>query len=193
MIYFHSVRYVMRKDLGAKPCMYPEPVLIIGTYNEDGTPNAMNAAWGGIHQDNEIYICVDKGHKTAENLRKRKAFTVSFANEDNIKACDYVGIVSGNDVSDKFARAGFTSTRSANVDAPMINELPLTIECRVLSYEDEELIGEIVNISADESILTDGKIDVGKLRPIAYDGFNHVYLRIGGEVGRAFSIGNALK
>ena len=183
----------MRKDLGVKPCMYPEPVLIIGTYNKDGTPNAMNAAWGGIHQDNQVYVCVDKSHKTAENLRKRRAFTLSIANVDNIGACDYVGIESGNDVPDKFARAGFTETRSAFVDAPVINELPLTIECKVISYEDEELIGEIMNVSADESILTDGRVDVRKLRPITYDGFNRVYLAIGDEVGRAFSIGNSLR
>lgn len=183
----------MRKDLGAKPCIYPEPVLIIGTYNEDGTPNAMNAAWGGVHQDNEVYVCVDKTHKTAENLVKRKAFTLSFANVDNVKACDYVGIVSGNDVPDKFARSGFTSVRSANVDAPIIEQLPLVMECRVKSYENEELIGEIVNISADESILTDGKIDVKKLRPIIYDPFNHDYLAIGDKVADAFSVGKALK
>lgn len=183
----------MRKDLGAKPCIYPEPVLIIGTYNEDGTPNAMNAAWGGVHQDNEVYVCVDKTHKTAENLVKRKAFTLSFANVDNVKACDYVGIVSGNDVPDKFARSGFTSVRSANVDAPIIEQLPLVMECRVKSYENEELIGEIVNISADESILTDGKIDVRKLRPITYDPFNHDYLAIGDKVADAFSVGKALK
>ena len=183
----------MRKDLGVRPCIYPEPVLIIGTYNEDGTPNAMNAAWGGVHQDTEVYVCVDKNHKTAENLVKRKAFTLSFANVDNVKACDYVGIVSGNDVPDKFARSGFTSVKSANVDAPIIEQLPLVMECRVKSYENEELIGEIVNISADESILTDGRIDVKKLRPITYDPFNHEYLAIGDKVADAFSVGKDLK
>ena len=183
----------MRKDLGVKPCMYPEPVLIIGTYNEDGTPNAMNAAWGGIHQDKEVYVCVDKGHRTADNLSKRKAFTLSMANADNIVSCDYVGIVSGNDVPDKFARAGFTATKSAHVDAPIINELPLTIECTVISYENEELIGRIENISVDDSILTDGRVDPKKLNPLTYDGFNHTYHVLGEEAGKAFSIGKKLK
>ena len=183
----------MRKDLGVKPSMYPEPVLIIGTYNKDGTPNAMNAAWGGIHQEDEVYVCVDKGHRTAENLKERKAFTLSMGTFKMMKACDYVGIVSGNDVPDKFKRSGFTATKSEKVDAPIINELPLTIECKVKSYENEELIGEIVNISVDDSILTDGKIDVKKLDPLVYDGFNHRYLRFGECAGRAFNVGKELK
>lgn len=183
----------MRKNLGVKPCLYPEPVLIIGTYDEDGTPNAMNAAWGGIHEDDEIYICLSEDHKTVKNLLKRKAFTVSFATVDTLVACDYVGIVSGNDVKDKFAKAGFTATKSEFVDAPIINELKMSVECTVKSYSNEELVGKIVNVSVDESILTDGKVDVSKLRPIIYDGLNRDYLEIGKKVGKAFSDGNKLK
>ncbi len=183
----------MRKNLGVKPCLYPEPVLIIGTYDEDGTPNAMNAAWGGIHEDDEIYICLSEDHKTVKNLLKRKAFTVSFATVDTMAACDYVGIVSGNDVKDKFAKAGFTATKSEFVDAPIINELRMSVECTVKSYANEELVGKIVNVSVDESIMTDGKVDVSKLRPIIYDGLNRDYLEIGNKVGKAFSVGNSLK
>ncbi len=183
----------MRKNLGVKPCLYPEPVLIIGTYDEDGTPNAMNAAWGGIHEDDEIYICLSEDHKTVKNLLKRKAFTVSFATVDTMVACDYVGIVSGNDVKDKFAKAGFTATKSEFVDAPIINELKMSVECTVKSYANEELVGKIVNVSVDESIMTDGKVDVSKLRPIIYDGLNRDYLEIGNKVGKAFSVGNSLK
>ncbi len=183
----------MRKNLGVKPCLYPEPVLIIGTYDEDGTPNAMNAAWGGIHEDDEIYICLSEDHKTVKNLLKRRAFTVSFATVDTMAACDYVGIVSGNDVKDKFAKAGFTATKSEFVDAPIINELKMSVECTVKSYANEELVGKIVNVSVDESIMTDGKVDVSKLRPIIYDGLNRDYLEIGNKVGKAFSVGNSLK
>ncbi len=182
----------MRKNLGVKPCLYPEPVLIIGTYDEDGTPNAMNAAWGGIHNDDEICICLSADHKTVGNLLKRGAFTVSFATVDTVIPCDYVGIVSGNDVKDKFAKAGFTAVKSEFVDAPIIQELKMSVECTVKSYENEELIGKIVNASVDESVLTDGRVDVSKLRPVVYDGLNRDYLEIKGKVGKAFSDGKKL-
>lgn len=186
----------MRKSFGAKPILYPQPVLIIGTYNEDGTPNAMNAAWGGISEETEITICVDSGHKTAENIRARKAFTISMATAEHMTACDYVGIVSGNAVSDKVARAGFHTTKSALVDAPLIDELPVALECRLLSYDEEScrLVGEIVNVSADERVLNEaGKIDPAKLRPITYDAMNHDYLVLGEKVGNAFQDGVKLK
>ncbi|MBR2348974.1 MAG: flavin reductase [Candidatus Methanomethylophilaceae archaeon] len=118
----------MKESLGPASTVYPEPVFIIGTYNDDGTPNAMNAAWGGIANENRIMICVDKGHRTAHNLVKRGAFTVSMADEDTVVACDYVGIVSGNDEPDKFAKAGFHATRSDKVDAPLIDELKMCLE-----------------------------------------------------------------
>lgn len=186
----------MRKNFGPKPMMYPMPVLIIGTYNEDGTPNAMNAAWGGISEETEISICVDSRHKTAENLLARKAFTVSMGTADQLVACDYVGIVSGNKVPDKFARAGFKAIPSSFVDAPLIAQLPMALECRVVSYDTEtcRLVGEIVNVSADESVLGDnGKIDVSKLRPITFDPVTHSYLALGEKVGTAFHDGTALR
>ncbi len=186
----------MRKNFGAKPMCYPMPVFIIGTYNNDGTPNAMNAAWGGISEEQEITICVDSTHKTAENLIVRKAFTVSMATAKHMAACDYVGIVSGNKEPNKFAKAGFHATRSEFVDAPLINELPMTLECEVISYDTEtcRLIGRIVNVSADESVLNEnGKVDPTKLQPITYDSMNHHYLVLGEKVGQAFYDGTALK
>ena len=186
----------MRKNFGAKAMCYPMPVFIIGTYNEDGTPNAMNAAWGGISEETEITICVDDSHKTAENLLARKAFTVSMATAQQMTACDYVGIVSGNEVPDKFARAGFHATKSEFVDAPLIDELPMALECELLSYDEEtcRLVGRIVNVCVEESVLGDnGKVDVQKLQPITYDPMNHQYLVLGENVGRAFQAGMALK
>ena len=186
----------MRKNFGAKTMCYPMPVFIIGTYNADGTPNAMNAAWGGISEEAEISICVDNTHKTAENLMTRKAFTVSMATAKYIAACDYVGIVSGNKEPDKFAKAGFHATASEFVDAPLIDELPMALECEVISYDEEtcRLVGRIVNVSADESILGEnGKVDVSKLQPITYDPVNHDYLVLGEKVGNAFHDGTALK
>ena len=180
----------MRKNFGAKALCYPMPVFIIGT------PNVMNAAWGGISEEQEISICVDNTHKTAENLMARKAFTVSMATAKYVAACDYVGIVSGNKAPDKFAKAGFHATKSEFVDAPLIDELPMALECEVISYDAEtcRLVGRIVNVSADESILGDnGKVDVAKLQPITYDPMNHDYLALGGKVGNAFQDGAALK
>ena len=174
---------------------YLMPVFIIGTYNADGTPNAMNAAWGGISEETEITICVDSTHKTAENLMTRKAFTVSMATANHVAACDYVGLVSGNKEPDKFAKAGFHATKSEFVDAPLIDELPMALECEVISYDPEtcRLVGRIVNVSADESVLGEnGKVDVGKLRPITFDTMNNQYLVLGEQVGQAFREGTAL-
>ena len=208
----------MRKNFGAKPVTYPQPVFIIGTYNEDGTPNAMNAAWGGISEEREITICVDAAHKTAKNVVERGAFTVSMGTEDFVVACDYVGLASGNKVPDKLERAGlhttksafvvdcahttvqleragFHTTKSEFVDAPLIDELPLALECRLISYDTEScrMVGEIVNVCAEESILNEqGNVDPAKLRPITVDTMNHTYLALGRQVGRAFSDGAAL-
>ena len=186
----------MRKNFGAKTMCYPMPVFIIGTYNADGSPNAMNAAWGGISEDKEISICVDCAHKTAENLQARKAFTVSMATAQMLPACDYVGLVSGHEVPDKFAKAGFHAIASAFVDAPLIDQLPMALECEVISYDPDtcRLVGRIVNVCADEAVLdADGKIDVAKLQPLTYDSMHHQYLVLGQAVGHAFQDGLALK
>ena len=185
----------MRKNFGSQHWLFPQPVLMIATYNEDGTPDIMNAAWGGISDSDEISISISSSHKTAENLLKRGAFTVSFATAAQVAACDYVGLVSGNKVPDKFTRAGFHAVKSEFVDAPLVEELPMALECRVRSYDTETdiLRGEIVNVSADETILTDGQIDPAKFRPIVFDPVNHDYLELGAKAGKAFSEGNKLK
>lgn len=181
-----------RVNFGAKPIMFPQPVLIIATYDENGVPNAMNAAWGITTDYKEITISLAE-HKTTDNLKVRKAFTVSMATEDQVIPCDYVGIESARNVPDKFERAGFHATKSEYVDAPLIDELPMALECRVKSYEDDILIGEIVNVSADENVLTDGKIDPKKLKPITFDPANHTYVGLGEKVGDAFKDGAKLK
>ncbi|MDD6348491.1 flavin reductase family protein [Intestinibaculum porci] len=179
-------------NLGAKPLMYPQPVLIIATYDENGVPNAMNAAWGITTDYKEITISL-ADHKTTDNLKVHKAFTVSMGTKDQVTACDYVGLVSGKKVPDKFAKAGFHATKSSFVDAPCIDELPLTLECKVKSYEDDILVGEIVNVSADESIITDGKVDIYKLQPISFDPFSMSYYGVGEKVGHAYKDGMKLK
>lgn len=181
-----------RVNFGSKPLMYPMPVLIVGTYDENGVPDAMNAAWGIITDYDEISISMSS-HKTTDNIAKTGAFTVSIATEDTVIPCDYVGIVSANDVPDKFARAGFHATKSEFVNAPLIDELPMALECKFRSFDNGILIGEIVNVNADESILTEGKIDPKKLKPIAYDPVNHDYLSLGNKVGKAFSDGKQIK
>lgn len=181
-----------RVNFGVKPEMYPMPVLIIGTYDENGTPNAMNAAWGIITDMNEISISMSQ-HKTTANLAKTGAFTVSMATEDTVVACDYVGVESASKVPDKFAKAGFHATKSSFVNAPLIDELPMALECKVKSFENGILVGEIVNVNVDESILTDGKIDPKKLKPITYDPVNNAYLGLGEKVGNAFKDGLKLK
>ena len=184
----------MKTNFGKQTFMYPMPVLIIATYDENGNPNAMNAAWGGMHDTNQIGICLSPEHKTVKNLLQRKAFTVSMADAPHVVACDYVGIASGNDVSDKIEKAGFTVTKSEFVDAPVINELPMCLECEFVSYEESSgyMVANIINVSADESVLTDGKIDPAKLQPITYDPVNHTYIKLGEVVGKAFSDGKSL-
>ena len=184
----------MRKNFGAKTVLYPMPVLIIATWGEDGRANAMNAAWGGISEECEISICISAEHKTTENILARGAFTVSMATADTVAACDYVGIVSGNDVPDKLERCGFHAEPAPSVDAPTIRELPMALECKLKSYDPEScrLVGEIVNVCADESVLTGGGIDPSKLRPITYDGFSHGYYVLGEKVGQAFSDGESI-
>ena len=171
------------------------PVLIVGSYDEKGEPNAVNAAWGGIYDTDLVMVCLAHEHKTTENIKKSGAFTLSFATRDTVVPCDYVGIVSANDEPDKFAKAGFSATKSEFVNAPIINELPMTVECRLLKFnEDDICIGEIVNISADESILDEkGMVDAGKLDPIIYDGVSHAYWSFGEKVGRAFLEGKKIK
>lgn len=184
----------MRKNFGAKTWAYPMPVFIIGSYDAEGKPNAMNAAWGGIYDTNQVMVCLADDHKTTDNIRISGAFTVSFATESTVVASDYVGIVSANDNADKLAIAGFHAVKSEFVNAPMFDELPMAVECKLLKFnEDGICIGEIVNVSADEGVLDgNGRIDPKKLAPICYDSVNHNYLSLGNPVGKAFFDGKKL-
>ena len=184
----------MRKNFGVKSWLYPQPVLIVGTYDAEGNPDAMNAAWGGQYSSNQVMLALGK-HKSTENIRQKGAFTVNFATASQVVASDYVGIVSANDEPDKMKKSGFTTTKSEFVDAPLINELPLALECKLVKFnEDGKVIGEIVNVCADESILDEaGNIDAAKLDAIIFDPANATYLKLGEKVGNAFQDGAKLK
>lgn len=181
-----------RVDFGSKAYLTPMPVLIIGTYDAQGIPNAMNAAWGMISDFNEVSISLGK-HKTTDNFAVTGAFSVSMGTEDTVTACDYVGIVSGNMEPEKVRKAGLTPEKSHFVNAPLFRELPLSLECRVKRFEDGILVGEIVNVSAEEHILTDGKIDPEKLCPIAYDPLSDRYYALERRVADAYAEGEKLK
>lgn len=183
-----------RKNFGAEPLLFPQPVLIIGTYDENGKANAMNAAWGGIVGRDEIIIDLSQ-HKTTENLLVSKAFTVSAADVEHLVACDYVGLVSGNKEPEKMKKAGFTTTKSSFVNAPIINELPVTLECELVKViDDSKYLGRIVNVSADERVLgEDGAINLDLFHPITYDAVHHGYYELGERVGDAFKDGVQLK
>ena len=169
----------------------PQPCVMIATWDENKNPDVMMAAWAGQYDYKQIVISLSK-HKTTENLEKTGAFTVSFADERTVAQSDYFGMVSGNNVPDKVAKAGFTVTPSPNVNAPIINEYPLTLECKVVSFQDGILVGEVINQSASESILTDGKVDLAKLKPIVFDASGVCYRALGPEVGKAWGAGKAI-
>ncbi len=178
----------MRKSFGAKPWLFPMPVLVIGTYHQDGTPNAMTAGWGTLCDYDKVLLCLDKNHKTVDNLLRRKAFTVSTAVVEQLVQADLVGVTSGHKAPNKVAMAGWTAV-PCSVDAPLFPELPLTLECTLDSYDEEtELaVGTIVNVSADDSILTGGKPDMAKLRALTYDPVDNRYFVTDTVAGKAFS------
>ena len=186
----------MKKNLKLKALIYPLPVLIVGTYDEGGTPNAMNAAWGTVCDTAQVAISLSAHHKTVQNLLKTKSFTVGIADAKNVVAADYVGLVSANDVPDKLAKTGWKITKGQCVNAPIIEDLPLVLECKLVSFdpETEICIGEVVNVSVDESILNEkGKIDVEKLNPLCYASEVRGYYTLGEKVGQAFLDGLKLK
>ena len=186
----------MRKNLKPKAYVYPLPVLIVGTYDENGTPDAMNAAWGTVCDTAQVAIVLSATHKTVKNLLKTKAFTVAMADVKNVIPADYVGVVSGTQVCDKLAKTGWNIVKSEFVNAPIIEELPLVLECKLVSYdtETEICIGEVVNVSVDDSILdAKGKIDLTKFKPICYDTDGHGYYTLGEKVGQAFFDGLKLQ
>lgn len=191
----------MRKDFGPKTWLYPMPVLIIGTYDENGEPDAMNAAYGGIFDDRRIAFYVGRTYvsQTQENIAKNRAFTISIGTKDTVVISDYVGIVTKMEDKKKMDRTGLHAFKSKFVNAPLFEEFPFTLECKLVTSDDSCLyrqsgvvIGEIVNVSIDESILTNGKVDVKKLQPIAYDPINNKYILLEEEVATAFSVGKTL-
>ena len=184
----------MRKNLGVKPYLYPQLVMIIGTYDKDGKPNAMNAAWGGMADYDKIFVCMSS-HKTTENIDITKEFSVSIGDASHVVECDYVGIVSANQEVNKMEKSKFTTSKAEFVNAPIINELPLCLECKLIKVLEEDLyLAQIVNVNADESILDEnGKVSLEKFVPISYDPTTLGYYKVSGRVGNAFNDGNKLK
>ena len=183
----------MRRDLGRKPWFYPLPVLIIGTYDENGVPDAMNAAYGGLYNSGMIEFSIGHGRKTFQNIQATKAFTVSFADVPNLAASDYVGLVSGSK-GNKLEKAGLRTVKSEHVDAPVLQDFPVTLECQVMSVtkigQHMHIVGEIVNVLAEESVLNEkGQVDAARLKAIAYDPAGNQYLAASQPVGKAFSAG----
>lgn len=189
--------FKMRKSIKTTEAIFPMPVLMIGTYNEDESVDVMNAAWGMMIDRNIIALNLTETHKTVKNIKERKAFTVSIANSDNVVAADYLGIVSENNTPDKFANTKLTATKSENVDAPIINEFPICMECEFIEYQDGEfgagVIGKVVNVTADENVMNGDIVDISKVNAIAFDPYTHGYYKVGERVGEAFREGNKLK
>ena len=183
----------MSKQSFDKGFMTPQPVLIIGTYNENGTPNAMNAAWGGQIGRSQISVSLSSKHRTTDNIKLNKEFTIAFAAVSQLAACDYVGIVSGNETENKLEKCGFTVTKSDKVNAPVIDQLPVTIECRVIELQEEfgeiRVVAEIVGMKADEEVLTEEKVDFDKAGLVIYDTVSKCYRRIAENVGTAWGVG----
>lgn len=185
----------MRTNFGAKPWFYPLPVLIVGTYNPDGTPDAMNAAWGGLYDADKVVLCLSNNHRTTANILAKTSFTISFADAAHTVNADYVGMVSANSDPDKMKKSGFHTTRASKVDAPLIDELPVALECKLLKVnEDGNIIGQILNVSVDDTILNgEGQIDPDLFQPISFDPANNIYRALGEKTGNAFWDGGKLK
>lgn len=186
----------MRKNLGPKTYLFPMPVLIIGTYDEKGVPNAMNAAWGGIYDTNQIFICLASNHKTTDNIKLNKEFSVSFADKNHVKECDYFGIRTGYK-EDKISKANFHVEKSNYINAPLFNELPVAIECKVNKLDEIDgtvyLVGYIINVSVDEKMMTNNKFDSSKFTPISFDASDNTYREITNKIGHAFKDGLEIK
>ncbi len=188
---------MMKKELGVKPYLFPMPVLMIATYGDDGTVDVMNMAWGGICAENMVSLNIDEDHKTSENIKKHGAFTLSIADIPHMEAADFFGIASGNSMPDKFQRSGLTAIKSEKVDAPVVQEFPLTLECRVVEDKMEiyghHVVGEIVGVLAEESVLDEnGKVDAARLNAFVFDQFRSGYYAIGEKVGQAWKTGAPL-
>ncbi len=188
--------FYMKRNIGAKTIITPLPVFIIATYDENGVPNAMNAAWGTQCDNDKVFLLLGS-HKTTDNLKLKKAFTLAFATPETMRISDYFGLESGRRAN-KIEKAGVHVHKASKVDAPIIDEYPLTLECEVVEMQEVEgdfrIVGQVVNTVADESILGDGgNIDLGKLRPISYDSSAKAYRVLGDIVGNAFHDGASIK
>ena len=182
------------KSLGAKPYLFPMPTYMIGTYNEDDSVDVMMMAWGGIVDFKMVALNLEESHKTVKNLRDRKAFTLSIPGTDTLRESDYLGTASGNKYPDKFAVSGLHAVKSDNVDAPVVTEYPVTLECKVVEFQEQpyglRVLGEIVNVLADEKVLDgNGKIDAGSLNAFAFDQMRNDYYAIGMKIGTAWHEG----
>ncbi len=187
----------MRTKLNITAGIFPMPVLMIGTYNEDGSVNVMNAAWGTMQERDIVALNLTATHKTVQNIKARGAFTVSIADAAHMVEADYFGVESGNRVTDKFARSGLTASKAETVDAPVINEFPICLECQFIEYQDGEygcgVIGKVVNVTADEGVMVNGRIDMARVQAIAFDPYTHGYYKVTERVGEAFKDGLKLK
>ena len=187
----------MRQKLNITEGIFPMPVLMVATYNDDGSVNVMNAAWGTMQERNTVALNLTETHKTVQNIKKRGAFTVSIADAAHVNEADYFGVESGNKVADKLAKAGLTASKAETVDAPVINEFPLCLECEFIEYQENEygcgVIGKVVNVTADERVMPNGKLDLSLVDAIAFDPYTHGYYRVSERVGEAFKDGLALK
>ena len=186
-----------KKDLGVVPAVYPMPVLIVAAYDKDGKVNAMNAAWGMICDMGKIALFISEGHKTTKNILETKAFTVAIADKAHMDVADYFGIASGNNTPDKFARTGYTAVKSQRVNAPIIDEFPVTMECELAEVVSTEtmycIVGKIANVVADEAVLSEnGKVDPAKLNALIFDQFQSGYYVSGDKVGQAWNAGKPL-
>lgn len=187
----------MKKDLGVKPYLFPMPVLMIATYDADGVVDVMNMAWGGICAPDMVALNIGENHKTAKNIEERRAFTLSIVDTPHIEAADFFGIATGNKMADKFERSGLTAVRSDHVDAPVVEEFPVTLECEVVAIQDDHghnrVVGKIVNVLADEEVFDEnGKVDPTKLNAFVFDQFQNGYYSIGEKVGQAWHAGTGL-
>ena len=184
----------MRKNIKVTEGIFPMPVLMIGTYNEDGTVDVMNAAWGTMFERDQVILTLTETHKTVKNIMKRKAFTVSIANAKNVVAADYLGMVSGNNTPNKFEKSGLTAEKSSIVDAPIIKEFPICLECELLEGESNwGIVGKVVNVSVEESVMNGENVDISLLEAIAFDPYTHGYYKVTERVGNAFKDGLSLK
>lgn len=187
----------MRKNIQTTEAIFPMPVLMIATYNEDNTVNVMNAAWGTMLSRNEVILNLSENHKTVENIKTRKAFTVSIADVDHVKEADYFGVVSGNTIPNKFENSGLTTVKSTHIDAPIINEFPICMECEFIEYQNDRygcgVIGKVINVSVDEKVMSGNQVDIQLVNAIAFDPYTHGYYKVTERVGNAFKDGLQMK